>query len=164
MLATLTRSCYPRDMPTDDLAEAIAMLRQKRAAHMEQVQRIDAALAALTVVIEKPGQSESALRGTPRKAGSRTTRQKLVALLEEGDRDWSVREVIDEYVNRGDPFTGANPDSAIRAAIVTAVEKDEIFRCDLGRYKSTRFKPVAHDPGSNGHSSQEVVSFSPPQD
>jgi hypothetical protein len=151
-------------MPTDDLAEAIAMLRQKRAAHMEQVQRIDAALAALTDVIEKPGRGHEAPQGLQRTAGGLTTRQKLVALLDEGDRDWSVREVIDEYENRGDPFTGSNPDSAIRAAIVTAVEKDEIFRQDVGRYKSTKFRLTSHDPGSNGHAPQEEAPFPAQQD
>jgi quinol monooxygenase YgiN len=150
---------------TDDLADAVILLRQKRAAHVEQLKRIDAALSALTAVREESRNEPGTLAAKSHRSSSGpTTRQKVVALLNEDDRDWAVGEMIEEYEQRGDPFTVTNADSAIRAALVTAVQKDEIFRTDPGRYKSTKFKPVEHDPGSNGHSSREVMQFAADQD
>ncbi len=144
-------------MASDDFADALALLRQKRATHLEQLQRIESAINAL-LGLDQPEQPE------PRAAGTRTTREMIVSLADEGDRDWTVREMIDEYAGRGEDFPGANPDSSIRAAIVVAVRKNQIFRTDSGRYKSTKFKPSTPDPSSNGHTSQEAVPFAAYQD
>ncbi|MDQ3641794.1 MAG: hypothetical protein M3450_10150 [Actinomycetota bacterium] len=164
---------------SDDLLDAISLLRRKRADHLAQVEKIDAALAALAAVIEEPEQRQN---GESRPSGlaarvvekigqaqaqAQTTRQKIVSLAEEADRNWSAGQMISEYQRRGEPFAGANPDSAVRAAIVTAMQKDELYRTAYGRYRATKFRPSEPDVGmdfdnSNGHHvSEDEEVFTP---
>lgn len=150
----------------DDLRDAIALLQRKRAAHLAQVERIDAAVAALAAVIQEPEEREAgqpqditaaddppARHGfaravlatvgdlaTAQRQQVQSTRQKVVSLAEEADRHWSVGQMIAEYRRRGAPFSGANPDSAVRAAIVTAVDKGQLYRTAYGRYRATKFR------------------------
>lgn len=159
---------------SDDLLDAIALLRRKRADHLAQVEKIDAALVALAEVIDEPEQRQTGKASTNGlaarvvekiEAQGQTTRQKIVSLAEEEDRNWSVGQMISEYNRRGAPFTGANPDSAVRAAIVTATQKDELYRTAHGRYRATKFRPSEPDSGMDfdnpdGHQVSEIDEVS----
>lgn len=143
---------------TDALLEAVASLRQKRAeyvaAHKAKIAQIDSAIAAISELIEEPPPSKP--NGTPlpldfdaaiqrRLARPDGMRSKVVALAEEKNRDWSVREIINAYKDRGQPFEGAfeQIDRAMRAAIVHAVRKGQLVKTKPGRYKAAVYASPA---------------------
>lgn len=82
-----------------------------------------------------------------------------MALLEEGDRDWSVGEVLAEYQDRGTPVHGQDPSNALRAAMADAKKKRMVVSTDVGRYKASKWQTtnqsdnvlVAHLGGPPGH-------------
>lgn len=129
------------------LEEAVRLLREQYDAEEEKVRRfrgladhhaanmkrLGAALSALGVETATP-------RGRARStADAPTARDKILALLEEFPRAWSVPEMIREYESRREPFLSENPDSAVRAALKTAIRREQVQRTPDGRYTATKW-------------------------
>lgn len=137
----------------DDLSGAINLLRSKRAFHAEHITRIDRALEALLGLTEGAAASPSGA-ATPTMR-PRTAREKLVALLDEEDHEWSTPEIVQEWKRRNDPIEGSNPEASVRAALKVAMKKRQVFKTGTGRYKSIKFfpkpLPVAYEPGDQAH-------------
>jgi len=127
--------------PDDAVAQAEALLRQRREEHLAQVEKIDAALAALagsvpTNLNRYPFQSDGGTGAITNKS----VRMMLLDLLNESDRDWSVNEILAEYMKRGTPIHGKDPSNALRAAIADANKAHTIVRTDVGRYAAAQYR------------------------
>ena len=128
----------------DHLDDVIQTLYQRRTELEAELQRVNAALKALvppTSVTVTPATATATASAPP--PGIQTqrlsVRQMVVILLDEGNRDWSVSEILYEYERRGTPVHGANPDKSVRAGILEAEKAGQIQRTDRGRYRSTKF-------------------------
>jgi len=135
-------------MRHDAVDEAVGLLMKRRDEALAEVQRIERALADLgrPVADQATEAPPTVMRpevidAHPRGTQHLSVRGRLVALLDEEDRDWTVGEVIAEYERRGVPFTVKAPDNALRAALVEAQRKGQVERTTPGRYKSTKFEP-----------------------
>jgi hypothetical protein len=134
-------------MRDDPIEEALRLLVKRRDEALAEVQRIEKAL----VDLGRPVTNTEPTRMTTAEpvAGANgvapiyppSVRGRLVFLLDEADRDWSVGEVIAEYERRGIPFTVKAPDNALRAALLEAQRKGQVERTAPGRYRSTKFAP-----------------------
>jgi len=147
-------------MATDDLDEIRALMRRKRADHAAQVERLDAALRLLDDQLAESSTSLAEHRATPSSGSDRPTRSvrvKVLDLLCEADRDWSVADIVREYERRGDPIASSKPPSAVRTAFAKLYADKDVVRTSQGRYTAKRWAPdgllppVHHSPpSSNG--------------
>ncbi len=135
-------------MTTDPIADALATLRQGRQLALEEVRRIDMAIANLEQLSQQPARSH---RPTPDEiVGTRpSVKNMLLQLLVEADRDWSVGEVLVEYDRRGFPIKAKDPKNALRAAVAEANRDGDIFRTATGRYKAARWHASQKPPGED---------------
>ena len=127
---------------SDAVDEAVSLLVKRRNEALAEVLQIEKALSDLghPVSAEPPvGQRRRLMDPPPIPLSS--VRGKVLALLIEEDRDWSVGEIITAYERRGEPFTVKNVDNAIRAALVETQKKGQVVRTAIGRYKSATFEP-----------------------
>lgn len=115
-------------------AELAESLLAKSQMHAAKVKQIDAALAALGV-----GGTADRSKGFRRPTSGPTAREKILALLRESQRDWTVPQMVREYEQRGEPFESENPDSTVRAALKTALKHREVVRTPQGRYIATEW-------------------------
>ncbi len=123
----------------DPILEALTALRHRREEAMQEVQRIETAIASLELLvpvaapplfIPPPSEVE-----WPRPSA----KSLMMRLMLEGDRDWSVPEVIQEYENRGITFQVKDPNNALRAAVAEENKKGTILRTAPGRYKAAKW-------------------------
>lgn len=137
-------------MVSTDLSEAIAILRRKREKLVDQVNRIDMAIVALQEVdiqpeeeVHAPSATEPANGSKPNKGVpiGRGVQSRVRLLLEEYDRPWTVRDIIEVFERRGDPVTSNKPSHAVRTALVMLHKQGKVERTAPGSYRSTRFAP-----------------------
>lgn len=138
-------------MEPDDLEDVIAQLRDRRAAVVARLQRIDAALEALGRPVA-PAQERAVVSVARAEKRGPSVYERVLRLLEEGDRAWSVADIIDTCARRGEPLVGSSVSNNVRSALAKLHQTGRIVRVEQGRYKSARFM-------TNGHSlhEQEVV-------
>jgi hypothetical protein len=128
-------------MTTDPIADAIERLRQGRQEAIQEVRRIEMAIANLEQLRQQPAAS---VPNPEELVGTRpSVKSMMLQLLVESDRDWSVAEVLAEYDRRGFPIQAKDPKNALRAAVAEANRDGAIFRTALGRYKSAKWYPAA---------------------
>jgi len=126
-------------MTTDPIADAIERLRQGRQEAIQEVQRIEMALANLEQLRHQPARAVS---NPEELVGTRpSVKSMMLQLLVEANRDWSVSEVLAEYERRGFPVKAKDPKNALRAAVAEANRDGAIFRTAIGRYKSAKWYP-----------------------
>lgn len=111
------------------VAEALDLLKLRRAAINEELAQVEEAIAALSRV----GRSAQVVE--PARRSGQSVRTKVIALLEEDNRDWSTSEIIDEYERRGDPIKALDPTNSVRSAMAKARVKGTLLQMATGRYK-----------------------------
>jgi hypothetical protein len=126
----------------DPVMEALDALKLRQADLRAELKRIDSAITALAELVTVEVDSASAPNGQSAQHPRPSVRSMLVSLLDEEDRDWSVKEILAEYIDRGTPVHGTRPDNSLRAAIVDAEKAAQIKRVSTGRYRSTKFDPM----------------------
>ena len=91
--------------------------------------------------LEQLRQQPSATVPSPEElVGTRlSVKTRMLVLMAEADRDWSVAEVLEEYDRRGFPIQAKDPKNALRAAVAEANRDGLIFRTSTGRYKSGKW-------------------------
>jgi hypothetical protein len=137
----------------DDLKDAVALLRRKRAVVQALVEKYDRALAALLAIEDETPDgalgavADSAPTSPAAPGGAPAPRPSVVtlaaSLLDEGDRMWTVGTIIEEYAKRGTPITSADPASALRTALSTLVQRGDARRESPGFYRSAKFVSAA---------------------
>lgn len=146
---------------SDYVGEAIARLHQARAGLVDELGRIDRALAELEGTGRKPltPPLRSAINRRLGRTGS--VKSKVLALLDEADRGWTPGEIIDEQIRRGDPVHRegtTDRGSPVRTALLTATKDGLLIKLPDGRYKATRFVGAAPREGEQNEDSADAES------
>jgi hypothetical protein len=134
-------------MDDDALTQALSLLRQSRSDATAELARIEDAIRALENLSKKASTRTAPQPLLPGLLPGRSVRTMMLNLLDEGDRDWSVAEILAEYQHRGTPVHGKDPDNALRAAIADAYKAGTIARTSIGRYSSARWPKPGEEAG-----------------
>lgn len=128
-------------MADDDLDDIRSLTLRKRAHHLAQVERLDAVLRLLDGQFSdsSPAAGRNATSSSDGEHPYRSVRVKVLDLLAEAPRDWSVNEIVAEYGRRGDPIPGLKPPSGVRSAIAKLYNDKAIIRTGQGRYISKQW-------------------------
>lgn len=129
-------------MSDDAVVDALAVLQQRRDEALMEVQRIEAAITSLVGLVRP-----AAVRGDVLdfKDGRPSVKAMMQKLLDEAARDWSVKEILDAYRERGTPIQAKSPSNALRAALTEASKANQVVRTNIGRYQSARWAPLIMD-------------------
>jgi hypothetical protein len=119
---------------TGELINTLDMYRRHRAALQKQIDRYDKLITLTTQLIDSPIANVSTEDWRPPVTGPKSVFTKVVGLMEEANRTFTVAEILDEWVRRGDPIQGAKPGAAVRTAISEAMKKKRLRRVREGVY------------------------------
>ena len=133
-----------------DLHDAIVLIERQRAQAMALVEQYDFALGVLRDLLKAGPLAEQlvpperlpgleTVTPRPETRARESVRSRVLALMDEDDRDWSTKELIGAFERRGAPLIATNVGNSVRTALSTATDEGLIFRTAPGRYKSGRF-------------------------
>jgi hypothetical protein len=123
----------------EELLKALEMVKRRRAVLQRQLDELDEIITTLPKLV-------TILRDT-RPSDNEVSEpylsvySKVVNLLEEEDRTYSINEIFEEWARRDDPIQGKNPKNALRTALSEAVKKGRIQRIAEGEYMANIWPP-----------------------
>ena len=127
---------------SNEFQDAIRVIRKKRADAVDVVRKYDEALKVLIELDMEPHVATASAQGPtpirPAPKNGLSAIDKVIRLMDEANRPWTVAEILDEYKRRGDPFESKNPKNAIRTALIDALKRGKVNRLATGVYLSAQ--------------------------
>lgn len=163
---------YHGDMPEDDLADVIATLRSRRAAHAASVELLDQAIKNLSnlpgrsqpvpdkpAVEIPPAPTPAEQTGAGPTGKPKSVMKSIIDLAAEGPADWSADSIIKEYERRGQPLEVKDPMNAVFSALSRAQRRGDLVRTGHGTYRHPDYVDqwTANADGSHPHEIEFTV-------